>query len=114
MSETDMPFMDLYEGKLTRLLISVMISGTQAESSLPDGVYELTHQEFVRICEALAEHSRETALRINRPDRIMTPHFVAALCDTEGLGDRWFRLGQPVADWIQSKKPLMVVDAFIA
>lgn len=114
MSEIDMPFSDLFEGKRDRMLISVQVTATGAGHACPDGVYELTHPEFVQICQGISDQSREIAVRTKQSDRIMTPHFVAAMCDTDGLGDRWFRLSPPVAAWIRSKSPVVTVNAFIA
>jgi hypothetical protein len=107
-------FVDLFEGKIDKLLIAVRIDHTRANfDDCLDGVYEMTHQEFVKICVIAASLDNDEARRQGIVGTV-TPQSVAQSCDDFGLADPWFSQSHEVAVWIESKKPVMPLDGFVS
>lgn len=85
----------LYRGEIAEVHVTISTRSTEAREC-PDGVYRLTHADFVVVCDKLAAERQ----MVN-----------GALCsqslDYHGFGDRWFRLSEPVAVWIRSRPPVI-------
>jgi len=84
------------------------VFGENFFDKLPNyGVYEITHLDFVKICNGI---SKKRALsQAWHP----TPEKVAKACDTAGIGSRWFRMSDTFSEYIGRSKPILELDSVI-
>lgn len=97
----------LYLGEIEAVTLFINPTDTEAPEK-PLGLYRMTSGDFRRICDELVEHMK-VQRRFGGSGEDVAIH-----ADTNGIRGRWFRLSQPMAEWLAKQEPLNVVDDFLA
>lgn len=114
----DGPFQRLLRGEQEPLHVSVSIGDTNASAECEDGVYAITTADWRVICEGIARERTamdKMAPRYawNKDGSPVTAEDVARMVDEQGMNNRWFRLSQTVAEWLNNTRPVVTVVAHI-
>jgi len=93
-------FRSLLNGEIDYLTIALRPAMTLAKRDKPNiGLWRLSRIRF----QAIAESIREKDILAGKPPR--TPEVIADDCDKVGIENRFFRLNEEVAAWIDGTAP---------
>jgi len=124
-------YRDLFSGKTNKVTIGVVpcstslwrsdqwdpIFGKDFFDKLPGtGVYEITHAEFVGICEGISKEKICTHKDKDMCEKYgwhPTPEQVAKFCDISGTGSRSFRMSVTFSEFIGRAKPIYDLDDIV-
>jgi len=116
-------YQDLFSGKTEKLLIGInpwntglywrkewepRIGKEKYDAIEGCGVYEITHQDFVKICEGISKYKTERGHEWS-PD----PAGIAAGCDEAGTGNRWFGMSDVFTEFVAHATPIMALADFV-
>jgi hypothetical protein len=116
-------YQDLFSGKQEKALIGInpwstclwrrddwepLIGKEKYDSIQGCGVYEVTHQDFAKICEEISDyHVRKDC--VWKP----SPAEVAESCDEAGTGNRWFRMSDAFTEYVGRATPKLALEDFV-
>jgi len=109
-------FLEVFEGEADKLRIAIVVTSTRAvRTDVTVAVWELTHEKLLLIAKDLAAQdnkvTKDLAKRAAKPvPPLASPRDMAIRCDEQGIENRFFRMNQMVADWIDETEPVDKVD----
>ncbi len=113
---TERTFVALEAGKIDCLYIAISIYATKATRKLPDnGIWKLARADFLKIATSIAERDQKFDIMRHRerePSEYSLAK-IAVICDETGIDNRFFRLNEEVAAWLDRTKPELEIDFVI-
>jgi len=96
---------DVYTGAAEKLRLCVCLGATNAtRTDFNVAIWELDQRWLLRIASSIADH--ENGYNRSRGFAEITAEQAAVQCDELGIENRFFRLNEVVAEWIDTTQPI--------